>query len=185
MGESAVTMLANESFQKKNKPNIKQIEVWLQGLGLSKGVNLSRVGTSDLVDIKLTLNDGVALPIADLGYGLSQIMPVLTQCSFAKKGATLLFEQPEIHLHTKSSRHLATVFIDTITKKNCSVILETHSPDLIKQFLVELRGGKISPDDIIIYKVSRRAGQTSIKELEIDTENDFDVYDNWESGISI
>ena len=185
MGESTVTMLANESFQTQKRTHIKQIAKWLTKLGLAKSLNISRVGKSDLVDLKLGLNDGVELPIADLGYGLSQIMPVLTQCSFAQKYSTLLFEQPEIHLHTKSSRQLASVMIDTAKAKQSSILLETHSPDLVKQLMQELKAGNIQPEDLVIYKVVREEKQTCIHEIEIDVENDFDVYENWESGISL
>jgi predicted ATPase len=184
-GESAITMLANESFQTTKRPHIKQIARWLKKLGLAKDVSISRVGKSDLVDLKLGLNDGDSFPIADLGYGLSQIMPVLTQCSFAQKNSTLLFEQPEIHLHTKSSRDLAAIFIDTVKEKNVNILLETHSPDLVKQFMQELKAGTINADDFVLYKVTRQNNETCIREVEIDAENDFDVYENWEKGISI
>ncbi len=183
MGEATVTMLANESFQTQKRVHIKQIAKWLKKLGLAKSMNISRVGKSDLVDIKLGLEDGAELPIADLGYGLSQIMPVLTQCSFAQPGSTLLFEQPEIHLHTKSSRQLASVFIETAKTKKSNILLETHSPDLVKQLMQELKGGSISEDQIVFYKVARQNKETCIHEIEID--DDFEVYENWESGISI
>jgi len=183
MGEATVTMLANESFQTQKRVHIKQIAKWLAKLGLAKSVNISRVGKSDLVDIKLGLKDGVELPIADLGYGLSQIMPVLTQCSFAQKGSTLLFEQPEIHLHTKSSKQLASVFIETAKTKGCNILLETHSPDLVKQLMQELKSGSLTKDQVIFYKVTREKEETCIHEIEVD--EDFDVYENWEKGISM
>ncbi|MES9949875.1 MAG: AAA family ATPase [Candidatus Thiodiazotropha sp.] len=184
MGESAVTMLANESFQTQKRPHIKQIAKWLNKLQLAKYMNISRVGKSDLVDLKIGLNDGAELPIADLGYGLSQILPVLTQCSFAKEKSTLLFEQPEIHLHTKSSRHLASVMIETAKIKKGNVVLETHSPDLVKQLMQEMKAGNISANDVALYKVSRDNKETCIHKIEVDVENDFDVYENWEKGIS-
>lgn len=184
-GESAITMLANESLTKTKRHHIMQISGWLDKLGLANNVKIKRVGKSDLVDLQLSLSDGESFPIADLGYGLSQIMPVLTQCSFAQNGSTLLFEQPEIHLHTKSSKDLATVFIDTVKSKKSTIILETHSPDLVKQFMVELRNGNLSADDFILYKVFRDGSETHIREIEIDIDNNFDVYENWESGISI
>lgn len=184
-GESAITMLANESFQTTKRPHIKQIARWLQKLGLANTVNISRVGKSDLVDLQLELDDGAKLPIADLGYGLSQILPVLTQCSFSQKKSTLLFEQPEIHLHTKSSRDLASVFIDTAKEKAANILLETHSPDLVKQFMRELKTGNLNAEEFILYKVTRDDKQTCLHEVEIDADNDFDVYENWEKGISL
>ena len=78
-------------------------------LGLAKKVEVFRIGNSDLFDVQVTLNDNATLPIADLGYGMSEILPVLVQCSFAPKGSTLLFEKPELHLHHLAAGKHATV----------------------------------------------------------------------------
>lgn len=116
-GEASVTLLANEYVQTKARTHIKEVSEWMAELGLAKKVEVSRVGNSDLFDVQVTLNDDATLPIADLGYGMSQILPVLVQCSFAPKGSTLLFEQPELHLHHSAARKLASVLIKVAKKK--------------------------------------------------------------------
>lgn len=185
-GESAITLLANEIVQSRKRPHLKQIIEWLNVLGLAKKIDVTRVASSDLFDVTLTLADGKKFPIADLGYGLSQILPVLTQCSYAPKGATLLFEQPEIHLHSLAVRPLAKVFIDTVREKNAHVVAETHSPELFGEFISEMRRGNLNKDDFIAYRVSRKDGRSNLKRIEITFDGeDFDVYDNWESGLSL
>ncbi len=183
-GEATISMLANEIIQTKSREHIKQIADWLDLMDLAKKIDISRKPNSDLFDVNLTLKDGAKLPIADLGYGLSQILPVLTQCSFSPKNSTLLFEQPELHLHTKSSRKLTSIFIDTYKKKNSHIVLETHSPELIKQLLIDLRDKKIDLSELVIYKVIRESQQTRLSKLNID-DYDYDIYENWEMGISI
>lgn len=78
-GEATITLLASEYVQSKDRAHIRRVNRWLTEMGLAKSVELSRVGTSDLFDVSLKLPDGSKLPIADLGYGLSQVLPVLTQ----------------------------------------------------------------------------------------------------------
>lgn len=183
MGEAAVTLLANEAIQSRSRPHAKQIHKWLQELGLAKSLDVARIGTSDLFDVVLELPGGGVFPLADLGYGLSQILPVLVQCSFAPNNSTLLFEQPEIHLHTLSSRKLAAVFRETVRQKSASIILETHSPELVKQFFSDIRSGVLKKDEFGLYRISREGGCSSIRLVDVGT--DGDVYDNWENGISI
>jgi predicted ATPase len=183
LGESAITMLANETIRSRKRPHLKQVAKWLRDLGLASAVDVSRIGTSDLFDISMTLSDGKSFPIADLGYGLSQILPVLVQCSFAPKDATLLFEQPEIHLHTISAAKLAKVFIETAKTKGAHVVLETHSPELVHAFMVAQRDEKtINPADLVVYRVDRVDGETRLKPIVFDEE--FNVYENWRRGIS-
>jgi len=183
-GESAITLLANEYVQSKGRTHIKQISEWMETLGLARSIEVSRVGKSDLFDVNVTLTDGNSLPIADLGYGVSQILPVLVQCSFAPKGATLLFEQPELHLHPAAAEKLASVFVDVSKQKNLRIVAETHSRELFMQLFKELREGKVALDDIAAYEVSREDGKSVFKRIEIE-ENDghFEVYNPWDKGI--
>lgn len=166
-GEAAVSLLANEYIATTKRIHHVQLSTWLETLGLAKKLKVKRVGTSDLFDLTITLPDDDSLPIADLGYGLSQILPVLVQCSFAKKGSTLLFEQPELHLHPGAARNLATVFTNVISEKKVHIIAETHSRELFLQVFEEVRQGRISRNDVVAYDVHRENGCSHYKKIEI------------------
>lgn len=182
-GESTATLLANEFIQSRTRKHILQIADWLATMELAQKVDVSRVGSSDMFEINITLPDGKNFPLADLGYGLSQILPVLTQCSFANEGSTLLFEQPEIHLHPKSAKFLAKIFVDTFKKKNAKIIAETHSIELLGQLQAEIREGNIKSTDVAAYLVKRENKQTIL--VPIDIEEDGDVYNvNWRSELT-
>lgn len=160
-GEAAVSLLANEYMQSKTRKHTKQISGWLEDLGLAKGVKVSRVGSSDLFDVSIQMTDDASLPIADLGYGLSQILPVLVQCSFAKENSTLLFEQPELHLHEGAARKLAKIFTDVVSSKGVNIVAETHSRDLFFGIMNEIREGRIAHGDVVAYDVKRENGCSS------------------------
>ncbi len=82
-------------------------------------------------------NDWVDLP--DVGFGISQVLPVLVQCFFAPKNSIILMEQPEIHLHPLAQSALADVMIDVINSKenrehrNIQLIIETHSEHFLRR----------------------------------------------------
>ena len=184
-GESAVTLLANEYVQSKARNHIKEVSGWMAELGLAKKVDVSRVGKSDLFDVQVTLNDGASLPIADLGYGLSQILPVLVQCSFAEEGSVLLFEQPELHLHHLAAGKLASVLAKIAKDKNLRIVAETHSEDLFKQILIELNTKKININDVVAYKVARVGGKSVFEKIIINEDNGkFECENHWNRGIS-
>lgn len=185
-GELAMQMIANEHISSQSKTHTKQISRWLSIMGLAKNINLSRQGKSDLFTANLSLQEGKQFPIADLGYGLSQILPVLTQCSFAPENSILLFEQPEIHLHSIAARKLPEVFIETIKEKNAKIIIETHSPDVIRSVFNSIRDKKINVNDVVIYRIERVNGESVVKPIDIEFDGeDIDVYEKWENGISM
>ena len=82
-------------------------------------------------------------------------------------GATLLFEQPELHLHAGAAKGLAKVFIDTIENRNAHIIAETHSRELFLQLFEELRNGKFSPLSIAAYEIRREGGESVFKRIEV------------------
>jgi len=185
MGEAAISLLANEYIATTKRTHHKQISAWLEELGLAKKLQVSRVGSSDLFDLSITLSDNNSLPIADLGYGLSQILPVLVQCSFARPGSTLLFEQPELHLHPGAGRKLAKVFTNAIAEKDVKIIAETHSPELFNEIFNEIRAGRIDPEDVVAYDVKRENGQSWYQkiEIEVDEDGNIDPSHPWGRGL--
>ncbi|MGH7250152.1 MAG: AAA family ATPase, partial [Minisyncoccia bacterium] len=82
-GEATATMLANEVMRSRSRTHIVEISNWLNMLGIGKNLNVSRIAASDMFDLDVTLPDDQPFALADLGYGLSQALPVLAQCSFA------------------------------------------------------------------------------------------------------
>lgn len=183
-GESAVTMLANEYVQTKTRPHLKEIGQWLKKMGLAQSVDVARVGKSDLFDVQMKLSDGASLPIADLGYGLSQVLPVLVQCSFAPKGSTLLFEQPELHLHSAAAKKLAGVFVDVVKNKNVRIVAETHSRELFSQLMSELQARNLALDQIAAYKVERVQGESQFTRIPIeDNDGHIETYEPWDNAL--
>lgn len=179
-GEATITLLAGEHVQSNDRKHIRKINHWLNQMGLAKSVDLSRVGTSDLFDVSLKLKDGASLPIADLGYGLSQILPVLAQCSFAPAGSTLLFEQPELHLHEGAARKLAKVFHETIIENDTRVILETHSKELVYELLQLVKNQALAIEDLAIYMVDRQNGASTYHRVQMSLDNGhLEVDDLW------
>jgi len=175
-------MLANEIIQRQKREHAAQVARWLEVLGVGKALKVKRVSTSDRFDVEVELADGESFSVPDLGYGVSQVLPVLVQCSFAPKGATLLFEQPEIHLHPNAARHLAQVFCETAKEKGARIVIETHSPDMISQLQIDVREGRIPAADVAIYLVKREDGASRIERLAL--EEDGEIYDNWRKGFT-
>lgn len=88
--------------------------------------------------IYLNLNSSSAektrVNIADVGFGVSQIFPIVLEGLRMPKGNTLLLEQPEIHLHPNLQMQMADYFI-SLALSNKNVIVETHSDHIINRLV--------------------------------------------------
>ena len=77
--------------------------------------------------------------IPDVGFGISQVLPVIVQSFYAPAGSILFIEQPELHLHPRAQAHLADLFIEVLTsreggkERGIQLIIETHSEHFLIQ----------------------------------------------------
>jgi hypothetical protein len=65
--------------------------------------------------------------------------------------AALLFGESTLQLIHERTKNLAKIFIETVRKKKCHIVAETHSLDLLGQFQSEIREGNIDSSDFIAY----------------------------------
>jgi predicted ATPase len=114
--------------------------------------------------------------ITDIGFGVSQILPVLALCYYAPKGATLLFEQPEIHLHPSVQAGLADVFIHAMQVRDVQIIVESHSEHLLRRLQRRIAEEEIAPAAAALCFCYATNGQSEIVPLELDT---FGAIHNW------
>ena len=110
------------------------------------------------------------LDITDVGFGVSQVLPVVVRGFLAPRDSVTLVEQPEIHLHPKMQAELADLFIEMVlgrkrqhAGRRCLVV-ETHSEYLLKRLRRRLAEGElVSSEDVAIYFVYHDAERRTAK----------------------
>ncbi len=116
--------------------------------------------------------DWVDLP--DVGFGISQVLPVLVQCFYAPHDSIILMEQPEIHLHPSAQAALADVMIDVIRSRengrdrNIQIIIETHSEHFLRRLQRRIAEDVVPQDDVAAYFANVTTMPASLEPLEID-----------------
>jgi predicted ATPase len=152
---------------------------WLRKLGLIQDFQIAPItegGRWYEVKVRLTAKSPYVL-LTDVGFGVSQILPVLTLCFFTPKGSILLIEQPEIHLHPRVQSGLADVFIDAIEKRGVQIILESHSEHLLRRLQRRIAEGKFDNENAALYFCNKNEeGYSDLQTLDLD---DFGNIKNW------
>ena len=191
-GELAVAALlaarAGESGPKKATPGHPpaltletQVARWLQQLGLIHSFSVQPIARNRKdyeVRVKRTADSADVL-ITDVGFGVSQILPVLVLCYYVPEGSTIILEQPEIHLHPAVQGGLADVFIDAIKSRGVQIILESHSEHLLKRLQTRLAQEVLTPEQVKLYFADFQQGESVLTPLQLD---DFGNIRNWPDG---
>lgn len=106
---------------------------WAAHLNIASAVKVSHA-TSFGIKVSVSDTQNKTADIMNVGIGTSQVLPVLITGLLSEEGETLLFEQPELHLHPFSQSRLADFFVALI-KRGRKIIIETHS----EAFILRLR----------------------------------------------
>jgi predicted ATPase len=166
------------------RPFQEMIAWWLKELGLISKFKVTEVAPGAglyRAMVKRDLESPETL-ITDVGFGVSQVLPALVLLYYAPEGATVILEQPEIHLHPAVQSALADVIITTVKSRNIQVILESHSEHLLQRLLRRIAEGEnspypaISPQDVKLFFCQAARGVSQINELNV---NLFGSIENW------
>lgn len=113
--------------------------------------------------------------LTDVGFGVSQVLPIIVQSFYAPKGSTVIFEQPEIHLHPRVQADLADLFIEAIHSRedgedrNNQFIVESHSEHFLRRLQRRIAEEVIKPEEVAIYFCEPGPSGSSMVPLEVDS----------------
>lgn len=170
------------------KPEWKAIEAEVNRCFQDLGLNISLVPTpllsgreshEPMFEIQIT-EDGqphTKINVSDVGFGVSQILPVVLYLILPSDGGTVLVEQPELHLHPGASTALGDLFTRA-ANRGSRFLIETHSEHLllrIRRRIAETTAGVLSSDDersltqdkVNVSFVERKLGQSLVTRIEL------------------
>jgi len=133
-----------------DEEKVNQISEWIRRLELGTAVKPTKYYAGDLgLMSEVIVDESQEIPkvnLVDVGFGASQVLPILVQSVLAEPGKLVIIEQPELHLHPRAQARLADLFVDKIQKlvedpkqpgkpkreyTDVHFLLETHSEHIL------------------------------------------------------
>lgn len=97
--------------------------------------------TSDATDFHRPVN---------VGFGLTQVLPIIVAALAAKEGDLLLIENPEVHLHP-AGQALMGQFLTEVAAAGVQVLAESHSDHVLNGIRRSVKAGKLDSDSIALH----------------------------------
>ncbi|MEQ8443001.1 MAG: AAA family ATPase [Alphaproteobacteria bacterium] len=172
-------------YRAKNKEEWRKLKQSLEEFGNTSdmfgSVEIKSFGNtaSDPFQIQLS-SDGPRTNLVDLGYGTSQVLPILYQVSTGTKNGMHLIQQPEVHLHPKAQAALGEYFVQSHKQTGQKFVLETHSDFIVDRVRNAVFKGVLKPEDVSIIFFERVRLETKATQINLDANGDpIDVPNNY------
>ena len=145
--------------------------------GLFDEITVEQFGAdSDIFQIKVRRNSkqgkGMWHNIVDVGYGVSQVLPVVAEIAFHSEPDVILLQQPEVHLHPMAQAELGTLLGSFASghAQRRRYVVETHSDHLINRVRMDVRDSvaDLRPEDVVVLYFERRDFDVKIHEITFD-----------------
>ncbi|MFJ6927408.1 DUF3696 domain-containing protein [Streptomyces nigra] len=112
--------------------------------------------------------------IADVGFGVSQTLPVVVALLAATPGQLVYLEQPEIHLHPRAQLKFAHL-VKRALDRGVRIVVETHSSLFVRAVQTLVARGQVDPEDVALHWFSRNkeTGETEIDTAQLAPDGSF------------
>ena len=151
--------------------------------GLFSDINVKRHGEQmgDPFQLQVKVGSGSHSNIMDVGYGVSQILPILVDIMAAdelgrrsaafplrKSGRVYVLQQPEVHLHPRGQAELASFFVESFNRRGNHFLIETHSDQIVDRVRICVRKGILKADDVSILYFEPKRNAVKIHNMTLD-----------------
>lgn len=190
--DTILALLASRSQNRQYNLKPKQPLVSLEGIvakalkkmGLVEEFEIKKISEDRQdYDVKVrTKGSHTMTDIPDVGFGISQILPIIVQLYYAPPNSIIIMEQPELHLHPNAQAALADVMIAAISarenakKRNIQLIIETHSEHFLRRFQLRIAERTLGEEEFSAYFANNEESPAQLEPLKI---NMFGEILNW------
>jgi predicted ATPase len=163
-------LFRNRSQKKEAWSTLKDtIDEFGRKSGMFSEISIKSFGrnASDPFQIQFSLG-GPKMNLVDLGYGTSQILPILYAIATGERGGYFLIQQPEVHLHPQAQAALGQFIVDSQHKTGINFIVETHSDFIVDRVRTSIANKLIKKDEVSLLFFERDRLENKITEIELD-----------------
>ncbi len=152
-------------WETKNKQKFNKLIKILKELKLLETIKSKRLeGGRYEISVQIK-KGGIDSSLNDVGFGISQFLPIIVADLQLPKNSTLYIAQPEIHLHPSVQSLFGDYLTNHIKTTEKSYVIETHSEYLLNKIRLAIVKGEINPEDVKIMYIDNQVNDTFIHKI--------------------
>lgn len=172
-GDHVPFELARVFLEEKSAGEGAELLKWLQTFGDASGLYRrlapKRLGRKPGAPFQIEVTvAGRPANLTDVGYGVSQSLPIVVQSVLADASPRVFLQQPEVHLHPRAQAALGSFFCQLVADGDRQFMIETHSDFLIDRVRQQVAERKLEADKVSIIYFHKPDHETTVHEMHLD-----------------
>ena len=162
----------------KRRPFQEVIAMRLKEMGLVHSFAINEVADGTNIYQAKVARDARSpiVLLTDVGFGVSQVLPAIVLLNYVPNGSTVIFEQPEIHLHPAIQSSLADAIIAIAETRDLQVIIESHSEHFLRRLQRRVADETIKAGLVKLYFVRQDKGEAQLTDIGL---NEYGEIERW------
>ena len=156
---------------------MRQVEAWMREFFPGCMLDLQQVPQANAVTLGIRTSDATSFHRpANVGFGLTQVLPIIIAALSASTNDLLLIENPEVHLHPAGQARMGS-FLARVAAAGVQVILETHSDHVLNGIRRAVKAKQIDSSDVMLHFFRERGIDGSqVVSPTMDAQGNLDVW---------
>jgi predicted ATPase len=153
-------------WEKRSNGKIKKLIEVLRGLDLLEEIKVNRLSGGRFELLVRAKNSKILTSLTNVGFGISQFMPIIVADLQLSDDSTLFLAEPEIHLHPSIQAKFADYLIHQITTTEKNYVIETHSEYFLNRLRLAIVKGELKKEDFKIYFLENNGEDTEVFDID-------------------
>lgn len=155
-------------LKNKNENLIKSLNNFGLESGLFDEIKIKELGRDKTSPFEIQIRlKNMSFRISNVGYGVSQILPLITEILMADKNQWIAIQQPEVHLHPKAQAAFGEFLFEALSENQTNFIIETHSDYTIDRFRLKYKRDKKKIGKAQVIYFERKENKNIIHHIPI------------------
>lgn len=163
-GEGYIDQIVD--WEKRSNGKIEKLVEVLKDLDLLEEIKVNRLSGGRFELLVRSKNSKILTSLTNVGFGVSQFLPIIVADLQLSNNSTLFLAEPEIHLHPSIQAKFADYLIKKITTTEKNYVIETHSEYFLNRLRLAIVKGELKKEDFKIYFLENNGDDTTVSDID-------------------
>ena len=153
-------------WEKRSNGKIKKLVGVLKELDLIEDIKVNRLSGGRFELLVQAKNSKILTSLTNVGFGVSQFLPIIVADLQLSDNSTLFLAEPEIHLHPSIQSKFGEYIVNQVNTTEKNYVIETHSEYFLNRIRLAIVKGELKKEDVKVYFLENNGDDTEVFDID-------------------